>query len=113
MGKAFENWIFHEIDCHRMYSELHYDLSYWRLTSGIEVDFILGDMEVAIEVKASQKIRSEHSKGLLQLKEDHPHVKRLIMVCTTDKKRVLDTGVEVMPYQDFLDELWGGDVISP
>ena len=111
-GKAFENWIFHEIDCHRMYSELYYDLSFWRLTSGIEVDFILGDMEIAVEVKSSQKIRPEHSKGLLQLKVDHPTIKRLIIVCTTDTKRVLDSGVEIMPYQDFLNELWNDYLIK-
>jgi predicted AAA+ superfamily ATPase len=112
MGKAFENWIFHEIDCHRMYSELYYNLSFWRLTSGIEVDFILGDMEVAIEVKSSQKVRPEYSKGLLQLKIEHPTLKRMLLVCTVDERRVLDSGVEVMPYQDFLNELWSGEIVK-
>jgi uncharacterized protein len=113
MGKALENWVFHELDCHRMYSETYYDLSFWRLTSGIEVDFILGDMNVAIEVKSSSRVRSEHSKGLQQLKIDHPEVKRLILVCLTDKKRQLDSGVEIMPYSNFFDDLWAGKIMTP
>ena len=40
-GKAFENWVFHELKADASYSELHYDLSYWKLASGIEVDFII------------------------------------------------------------------------
>lgn len=38
-GKAFENWFFYELNCHRNYSELHYDLAYWRLTTQVEVYF--------------------------------------------------------------------------
>jgi hypothetical protein len=46
-GKAFENWVFHELQCFLKYSHAHYSMSYWQLTSGVEVDFILGDMEIA------------------------------------------------------------------
>ncbi len=47
-GKSFENWLAHEIKSYSSYSQKYFDVSYWRLTSGIEVDFILGDMEIAI-----------------------------------------------------------------
>jgi hypothetical protein len=45
---------------------------YWRLASGIEVDFIIGEMEVAIEAKASSRITSDHLNGLRHLHADHP-----------------------------------------
>ena len=53
-GKAFENWVFHELSAHNAYSETFATLSYWRLASGIEVDFIVNDMQLAIEAKASR-----------------------------------------------------------
>ena len=39
-GKAFENWVFHELCAYNSYSESFAQLSYWRLASGIEVDFV-------------------------------------------------------------------------
>jgi len=49
-GKAFENWVFHELSAHNAYLEAYAELSYWRLASGIEVDFII-DADVAIEAR--------------------------------------------------------------
>jgi len=80
-GKAFENWLFHEISAHNMYNELFATISYWRLSSGIEVDFIINDMEIAIDAKSARKITANHLKGLRQLRVDHPEVKRLLVVC--------------------------------
>ncbi|MGH7820250.1 MAG: ATP-binding protein, partial [Candidatus Binatia bacterium] len=54
-GKAFENWLFHELAAHNAYADAFARLSYWRLASGIEVDFIVDDMRVAIEAKATTK----------------------------------------------------------
>ncbi|MBW2421358.1 MAG: ATP-binding protein [Deltaproteobacteria bacterium] len=63
-GKAFENWVFHELSSFASYREFDGGLSYWRLASGIEVDFVLGDMEIAIEAKSSARITRDHLKGL-------------------------------------------------
>ena len=38
-----------------------------RLASGIEVDFIIGNMAVAIEEQATARIASDHFKGLRHL----------------------------------------------
>lgn len=54
-GKAFENWCFHELNAYNLYNEVFAELFYWRLAGGTEVDFIINDMEVAIEAKASKK----------------------------------------------------------
>ena len=53
-GNAFESFILQELIAHRHYSGLEYAISYWRTASQLEVDFILGNHEVAIEVKGSK-----------------------------------------------------------
>ena len=59
---------------------LHYhhsrkQLSYWRTSSGIEVDCIIGDAEVAIEFKSSTEVRKSQLKGLRTFVQEHPHTK--------------------------------------
>ncbi len=109
-GKAFENWYFHELTACNMYSEAYAELFYWRLTSGTKVDFIINDMEVAVEAKASQKIHAKHLKGLRNLKIDHPSVKRRMIICLEEKYRETDDGIEVVPARDFVEMLWRGDI---
>ena len=77
-GKAFENWCYHELNAYNLYNEAFADFFYWRLAGGTEVDFIINDMEVAIEAKATKKITARHLKGLRSLKVDHPNIKRMI-----------------------------------
>ena len=107
-GKAFENWIFHELSVHRLYSEKLYDLSYWRLTGGVEVDFILGRADVAIEAKGKEKITSHDLKGLLEFKHEYPQVKHLIVVSLEKNARLTDSGIVILPYMDFIKKLWQG-----
>ena len=107
-GKAFENWLFHELSVHAKYSELFYELSYWRLSSGIEVDFILGPGTVAIEAKGKPKITSWDIRGLVNFKKDFPEVKWLIIVCLEKRMRKTDEGIHVVPYQEFTKLLWDG-----
>ncbi|MBP7866355.1 MAG: ATP-binding protein [Acidobacteria bacterium] len=111
-GKAFENWIAHELHAHAAYSELHYPIRYWRLSSGIEVDFILGDMEAAVEVKATARVRQDHCAGLVHLARDHPEVGQRFLVCLEDYPRRFDDGILVLPVSEFLRRLWGGEIMS-
>jgi predicted AAA+ superfamily ATPase len=111
-GKAYENWIFHELNCHRAYSELYYDLSFWKLTTNAEVDFILGDMEVAIEVKGTDRVRKDHLEGLRTIVEDHSKIKKRFLICCERKKRVTEDGIVVTNALEFLEMLWAGEVIS-
>ncbi len=105
-GKAFENWLFHELSTHSNYSELFYDLSYWRLSSGTEVDFILGEGEVAIEAKGKARINSSDLKGLIQFKKDFPEVKQRIIVCLEKRARKTESGILILPYAEFIEGLW-------
>jgi predicted AAA+ superfamily ATPase len=109
-GKAFENWIFHELIAHNSYSQAFAQLSYWRLASGIEVDFIVNDMELAIEAKATAKISADHLRGLRALKEDQPRVKQRIIVCLERTSRRTEDGILILPAAEFCDSLARGDL---
>ena len=111
-GKAFENWVCHELTAHAAYSELFYELSYWRLASGVEVDFILGDMECAIEAKGTANISTQHLHGLRELKKDYPRIKRRIVVSLTPRARRTDDGIDILPVSSFLAQLWQGELIA-
>jgi len=86
-------------------------LSYWRLAGGTGVDFIVNDVELAIEAKATAKITSDHLKGLRALKEDHPRVKRRIVVPLETKSRRTEDHVLVLSVRDFCGRLAAGDLL--
>ena len=108
-GKAFEHLIFQEVIDYLSYSEKDKELYYWRMTRGYEVDMILGEGEVAIEIKSAQEIVSRHTKGLKAFKEDFPEA-RLIIVSLEDQPRLVNE-VEVYPAMQFLKMLWNGEII--
>jgi len=109
-GKAFENWCHHELTAYNAYSESFASITYWRLPSGIEVDFIINNMEVAIEAKSTKRVTSDHLKGLYKVKEDHSMLKRRMVVCLEDKWRTTNDGIEIIPFKEFTDMLWKGDI---
>jgi predicted AAA+ superfamily ATPase len=108
-GKAFENWCFHELKACNSYNEAFVELSYWRLAGGTEVDFIINDMEIAIEAKAAKNITSQHLKGLRSLREDHPNIKRRVVVSCEEKQRLTDDDIEIIPAAIFSQMLWQGE----
>ncbi len=107
-GKAFENWCLHELRAWVAYTEVDAELSYWRLTTGTEVDFIINDMEIALEAKSSHRISSDHLRGLRLLAEDHPGVRRRIVICLESKARKTPDGIEILPAATFARRLWQG-----
>jgi len=109
-GKAFENWVFHELSAHNAYTEAFATLSYWRLASGIEVDFIINDMQLAIEAKASHKVTADQLRGLRALAQDHPGVKQRILVCLESKSYRTEDGILVLPGTQFCQRLGAGEL---
>jgi uncharacterized protein len=110
-GKAFENWVFHELRAYSLYSRKFFELSYWRPSRNTEVDFVLNAAEVAIEAKSSDRVTSDHMKGLKSFVADFPETQRKIIVCRETQRRSLDSGIEVMPYRHFVESLWAGLII--
>lgn len=109
-GKAFEHFIYQEIIAHSHYSDLNYPVSYWRTTSQLEVDFILGDHETAIEVKSTNMVNPRHLKGLKSFSEEYK-VKRSIVVSTDPHPRRIDD-IMILPWKMFLEELWAGKIVG-
>lgn len=110
-GKAFENWVYHELKTYLAYKHLNVSLAYWRLSTGVEVDFVLGNMQVAIEVKSSSSINKDHLKGLRELALDHPAVKKRVLVCLETPGRLTDDGIQIVNYANFIELLWSGALI--
>jgi len=108
-GKAFEQFIYQELYAHSHYSGLNYPISYWRTTSQMEVDFVLGDHEVALEVKSTNLANPRHLKGLKNFAEEYT-VKKSILVTNDPLPRIVD-GIIVLPWRVFLEKLWAGEII--
>lgn len=108
-GSAFEHFIYQEIYAHSRYIDLNYAVSYWRTASQMEVDFILGDHEVAVEVKATQNVQTRHLKGLKSFAEEYT-VKKSIVVSNDPFPRKIDK-IDILPWKHFLNALWNGEII--
>lgn len=104
-GEAFETYILHELICYRDYMGGE-PLSYWRSTSGFEVDFVIGD-HTAIEVKAKENLSSAELKPLRALAEEKK-LKRFLCVSLEPRRREI-ADVTILPYIDFLELLWSGE----
>ena len=106
-GKSFEHLVLMELRAYRVYRRPELDLAFWRTASGYEVDFILGDLEVAVEVKGGNRVHDGDVRSLRALFEDH-RVRRAIVVCLEREPRRLAPEIEVLPWKTFLEQLWGG-----
>ncbi|RJQ55853.1 MAG: ATP-binding protein [Desulfobacteraceae bacterium] len=104
-GEAFETYIMHELLSYRDYLSDE-PLSYWRSTSGFEVDFIIGD-HTAIEAKAKENVSSSDLKSLKALSEEKK-LRRFLCVSLEPRRRRIGD-VLVLPWKDFLQSLWNGE----
>jgi predicted AAA+ superfamily ATPase len=109
-GRAFEHFIFMELAAHASYKDLHYDIHFWRTKSGLEVDFVLGAGEVAVEVKSGSRVDSRDLHPLLAFEEKHKP-RATVVVCNEREERVAGS-IRIMPWRSFLDSLWSGGIIA-
>jgi uncharacterized protein len=108
-GRSFEHLIIQELIAYLGYTQSMEQISYWRTSSGFEVDAIIGNGRIAIEIKSSSEVKSRHLKGLKAFREDFPQ-SRFIIVSLDTHPRIMD-GVEIMPVAHFLNDLWKGRII--
>lgn len=108
-GKAFEQFIVLELIAYLSYTNSFHKLSYWRTSTGNEVDAVLGDAKVAIEIKSTTELQSHHTKGLKAFAEEHPEAR--LLAVTFDPNPRLMNGIEVMPAKLFLEMLWKGEIV--
>lgn len=107
-GKSFEHYILMELLAYRAYHNPDLEIRFWRTSTGIEVDFILGEMDVAIEVKSSVRVHDGDLKPLRALVGD-TKVKTRILVSQESQPRKTSDGILILPWQTFLKRLWTGE----
>ena len=114
-GKSVEHLVLMELQAFRSYRSPDLELRYWRTSTGQEVDFVLNDMEVAIEVKASARVADAALKPLAALGDDG-RVRRRIVVCLERQPREVGDRhgrIQLLPIRAFLEDLWAGRIVSP
>jgi len=109
-GKAFEHFILMEMIAYNSYHELDFEINFWRTKSGLEVDFILGGGEVAVEVKGASAVGNKDLYPLKTFINDNPSA-RAYLVCNEKSERIHDK-IRIMPYRNFLADLWEGKIIK-
>jgi uncharacterized protein len=108
-GRAFEHFILQECWAYRHYSKKEFPLFYWRTASGTEVDLILGEGEVALEIKASEHA-GDRTKGLHLFLEEN-RSKRSFVVSRDPLPRKLTSRTSLLPWQRFCEMLWAGEIL--
>lgn len=108
-GRAFEHFILQECWAYKHYSHKDFSMSFWRTASGSEVDLILGEAEIALEIKSSENTRSR-TKGLHLFNEEFA-TKKNIIVSKDSEPRKTESDVTILPWRHFCEMLWNGDII--
>lgn len=109
-GKAFEHYILMELKAYQAYRNPDMPITFWRTSTGREVDFILGEKELAIEIKGSSRVHEGDIRSLQALIEDGP-VKKCCLVCLEKQPRDITRYIKILPWQLFIEQLWSGELI--
>ena len=109
-GKAFEHYILMELKAYQAYRNPDMPITFWRTSTGREVDFILGEKELAVEIKGSSRVHEGDIRSLQALIEDGP-IKRRCLVCMEKQPRTLTHDIQVLPWRMFIEQLWNGELL--
>ena len=104
-GKAFEHYILMELKAYQAYRKPDMPIAFWRTSTGREVDFILGDKDLAVEIKGSMRIHEGDIRSLQALLADGP-LKKACIVSLERQPRQLTKNIEAIPWQIFVERLW-------
>ena len=101
-GAGLEGLVAQNLRAYLDYEKKSANLYYWRTRSGLEVDFVLYGKDIfwAIEVKNSNKIRTEDLKGLQQFLLDYPTCDAYLLY--RGKERLKKDNILCLPIEDFL-----------
>ena len=109
-GRALEHFVLMEILAYRSYREHDFPVRFWRTKSGLECDFVLGRKGgVAIEVKGGANPGSRELRGLRAFMDEHVP-RQAILVCNESASRRTRDGIWILPWERFLERLWGDEV---
>lgn len=111
-GPLLESWVATTLRTHAEVQALYDEMFYWSPhQSQAEVDFLLqrGDELLAIEVKATDRYRTDLLKSLRQL-EPLPNLARRVLVYTGARSFRSSDGIEVWPARRFAAAVAAGDI---
>jgi len=103
-GHSFEHFVMQELIAYIGYHHKQDQLCYWRTSTGIEVDAIIGE-QYAIEIKSVAEVQNKHLKGLRAFREEHPNF-TLMIVSLDPFTRQTEDAIRVVYIHDFLHQLW-------
>lgn len=100
-GASLETLVFNELRVFNAYRNWGYGIYFWRTKSKHEVDFVLYGEKglVALEVKASGRVRSGDLDGLKLFREDYPMARSFFLYGGT--RRYHDSGIDIIPVTEF------------
>ncbi len=111
-GRGLEHFVLMELLAYRSYREHDFPIRFWRTKSGLECDFVLGrGGDVAVEVKGASRVRQAELRGLRAFVQEH-RPRRAIVVCNESAVRRTDEGIWILPWERFLERLWGDEVVG-
>jgi predicted AAA+ superfamily ATPase len=108
-GRALEHFLLMEILAHRAYRERDYGVHFWRTKTGLEVDFVLGDGEIAIEAKGTSRADPSDLRSLRAFAADN-RPRRALLVCNERAPRKVED-IDILPWREFLARLWAGELV--
>jgi predicted AAA+ superfamily ATPase len=108
-GRAFEHFILMEILAYRSYREQDFEIQFWRTKSGLEVDFVLGAGEVALEIKGTPRVDNKDLRSLAAFTDEFAP-KKSILICNEKQER-LHGKIRILPWKKFHSLLWEGKMI--
>ena len=94
---------------HKLNSGSEEELTYWHTYNNDEVDAVIGDARIAIEIKSTDHIETEHKKGLKRFVEEHPDAKQFFVSRDFLTRRSGD--IDLYYVTDFFKALWAGEII--
>jgi predicted AAA+ superfamily ATPase len=113
-GFLFETFLLHELRAWLHYHDRDDPLAYWRTRDGAEVDFVIETAAglIAIEVKASSRWDSRWNRGVEALRSHHAGGLRAAYGVFTGERALQQDGLLVLPWREFLQRLWRGDLLG-
>ena len=114
-GRVFEHFILMELHAYLAYSHSDDTITFWRTTSGVDVDFVIGDATVAIEVTRQSTLDKSDFKGLGMFLDTFPTATAHV-VAMIERPRVIllsdHQKIHLWPWPLFLQKLWNNEILA-
>lgn len=112
-GFLLETYLLHELRAWLHYQDREDPIAYWKTYDGVEVDFVVETKKglIAIEVKSGERWDSRWNRGLEALRERAGGLRAAYGVFTGARALQQD-GVLVLPWRQFLQRLWRGELLD-